>query len=126
MSNLYLYFLFAVVATAINLLVQNTLNYFAASIYVQILFGTTAGLIGKFLLDKKYVFKDSKINVAGSFLLYSLFGALLTPLWWVIELAFVFYFGTLLAQNIGAFIGLTICYYLKYLLDKKYVFIAKD
>lgn len=126
MSNLYLYFIFAVVATAVNLLAQNTLSYFAANIYVQILFGTTAGLLIKFLLDKKYVFKDSKINVAGSFLLYSLFGAMLTPLWWCIELAFVFYFGTLLAQNIGAIIGLTVCYYLKYLLDKKYVFASKD
>ena len=126
MSNLYLYFLFAAIATAINLLVQNTLSYFAISIYVQILFGTTAGLLGKFLLDKKYIFKNSKINLAGSFLLYSFFGALLTPLWWGIELAFVFYFGTLLAQNIGALIGLTICYYLKYLLDKKYVFVSKD
>ena len=126
MSNLYLYFIFAVVATAVNLLAQNTLSYFAANIYVQILFGTTAGLLIKFLLDKKYVFKDSKINVAGSFLLYSLFGAMLTPLWWGIELAFVFHFGTLLAQNIGALIGLTICYYLKYLLDKKYVFVSKD
>lgn len=122
MSNLYLYFGFAVVATILNLICQNILIFLEYEVYLQILGGTLIGLISKYYLDRRYVFKDTKTNITGSFILYSLFGALLTPLWWVIEIIFIYLFGTILAQNIGAILGLAICYYLKYLLDKKYVF----
>jgi len=126
MSNFYLYLIFAIAAIIINLLTQNILDYFLVNIYIQIFSGTLAGLLIKYFLDKKFVFGNPKVNTAKSFMLYSFFGGMLTPLWWSIELVFVFYFGTLLAQNIGALIGLTVCYYLKYLLDKKYVFVSKD
>ncbi len=122
MSNLYLYFGFAVVATILNLICQNILIFLEYEVYLQILGGTLIGLVSKYYLDRQYVFKDTKTNIAGSFIMYSLFGALLTPLWWVIEIIFINLFGTILAQNIGAILGLAICYYLKYLLDKKYVF----
>lgn len=122
MSNLYLYFGFAVVATVLNLICQNILIFLEYEVYLQILGGTLIGLVSKYYLDRQYVFKDTKTNIAGSFTMYSLFGALLTPLWWVIEIIFINLFGTILAQNIGAILGLAICYYLKYLLDKKYVF----
>tara|TARA_B100001939_G_C16934645_1_gene615494 strand:+ start:1474 stop:1854 length:381 start_codon:yes stop_codon:yes gene_type:complete len=122
MSNLYLYFGFAVVATVLNLICQNILIFLEYEVYLQILGGTLIGLVSKYYLDRQYVFKDTKTNIAGSFIMYSLFGALLTPLWWVIEIIFIYLFGTILAQNIGAILGLAICYYLKYLLDKKYVF----
>ncbi|MEL0115058.1 MAG: GtrA family protein [Gammaproteobacteria bacterium] len=122
MSNLYLYFGFAVVATVLNLICQNILIFLEYEVYLQILGGTLIGLVSKYYLDRQYVFKDTKTNIAGSFIMYSLFGALLTPLWWVIEIIFINLFGTILAQNIGAILGLAICYYLKYLLDKKYVF----
>ena len=122
MSNLYLYFGFAVVATVLNLICQNILIFLEYEVYLQILGGTLIGLVSKYYLDRQYVFKDTKTNIAGSFIMYSLFGALLTPLWWVIEIIFIYLYGTILAQNIGAILGLAICYYLKYLLDKKYVF----
>ena len=126
MSNLNLYYGFAVVATILNLTCQNILIFLEYEIYLQILGGTLIGLVSKYYLDRQYVFKDAKTNIAGSFILYSLFGALLTPLWWVVEIIFIYLFGTVLAQNIGAIIGLAICYYLKYLLDKKYVFNSLD
>jgi len=126
MSNLNLYFGFAVVATILNLTCQNILIFLEYEIYLQILGGTLIGLVSKYYLDRQYVFKDTKTNIAGSFMLYSLFGALLTPLWWVIEIIFIYLFETILAQNVGATVGLAICYYLKYLLDKKYVFNSLD
>ena len=126
MSNLNLYFGFAVVATILNLICQNIFIFLEYEVYLQILGGTLIGLVSKYYLDRQYVFKDTKTNIAGSFILYSLFGALLTPLWWVVEIIFIYLFGTVLAQNIGAIIGLAICYYLKYLLDKKYVFNSLD
>lgn len=126
MSNLNLYFGFAVVATILNLICQNILIFLEYEVYLQILGGTLIGLLSKYYLDRQYVFKDTKTNIAGSFILYSLFGALLTPLWWLIELIFIYLFGTILAQNFGAILGLAICYYLKYLLDKKYVFNSLD
>ena len=126
MSNLNLYYGFAVVATILNLTCQNILIFLEYEIYLQILGGTLIGLVSKYYLDRQYVFKDTKTNIAGSFMLYSLFGALLTPLWWVIEIIFIYLFETILAQNVGATVGLAICYYLKYLLDKKYVFNSLD
>jgi len=126
MSNLNLYFGFAVVATILNLICQNIFIFLEYEVYIQILGGTLIGLVSKYYLDRQYVFRDTKTNIAGSFILYSLFGALLTPLWWVVEIIFIYLFGTVLAQNIGAIIGLAICYYLKYLLDKKYVFNSLD
>jgi len=126
MSNLNLYFGFAVVATILNLICQNIFIFLEYEVYLQILGGTLIGLVSKYYLDRQYVFRDTKTNIAGSFILYSLFGALLTPLWWVVEIIFIYLFGTVLAQNIGAIIGLAICYYLKYLLDKKYVFNSLD
>ena len=122
MSNLNLYYGFAVVATILNLICQNIFIFLEYEVYLQILGGTLIGLVSKYYLDRQYVFKDTKTNIAGSFILYSLFGALLTPLWWVVEIIFIYLFGTILAQNVGAILGLAICYYLKYLLDKKYVF----
>ena len=72
MSNLNLYFGFAVVATILNLTCQNILIFLEYEIYLQILGGTLIGLVSKYYLDRQYVFRDTKTNIAGSFILYSL------------------------------------------------------
>jgi len=123
------YVFIAVIATLFNLLFQNLsfavyLDF--AALYVGMFFGTLAGLIAKYVLDKKYIFyhitKDTKDD-AKKFALYSLMGVFTTIIFWGTEIAFDALIEDPNAKYIGAIIGLSIGYVIKYFLDKKYVFI---
>jgi len=125
------YTIFAVISTLFNLLFQ----YFSfelykgfGSLYVAMFFGTLAGLIAKYILDKKFIFyhtpKDKKDD-AKKFALYSLMGVFTTIIFWGTEIAFHALFQNPNAKYIGAIIGLSIGYVVKYFLDKKFVFIHK-
>ena len=91
--------------------------------------GTLAGLIVKYVLDKKFIFyheiKDKKDD-AKKFALYSLMGVFTTIIFWGIEIAFNYFSQEPNAKYIGAIIGLSIGYVIKYFLDKKFVFIDKE
>lgn len=126
------YTIFAVISTLFNLLFQYVsfrLYSEFGSLYVAMFFGTLAGLVAKYILDKKFIFyhtpKDKKDD-AKKFALYSLMGVFTTIIFWGTEIAF----DTLLqdpnAKYLGAVIGLSIGYIIKYFLDKKYVFIHKE
>jgi len=95
---------------------------------LAILVGTISGLIVKYSLDKKWIFNyvspNAKANTK-TFFLYSSMGVLTTMIFWVSEYLFYKYFDFDGSQYAGAIFGLSIGYYLKYLLDKKYVFIKK-
>jgi putative flippase GtrA len=58
-----------------------------------------------------------------TFVLYSATGVITTFIFWGVEFAFYFLFSFPLARYIGGMIGLIIGYFLKYNLDKKFVFI---
>ena len=126
------YSTFAVVSTLFNLLFQ----YFSfqfytgfGSLYVAMFFGTLAGLISKYILDKKYIFYHTpkgKKDDAKKFVLYSFMGIFTTIIFWGTEIAFDILFQDPNAKYIGAVIGLSIGYVIKYFLDKKYVFIYKE
>ena len=92
-----------------------------------VLIGTFVGLIVKFVLDKAFIFNES-LDSPGEdikkFILYSLNGVLTTTIFWVSELTFFWVFATTFAREAGAVLGLTIGYYYKYRLDRKYVFRA--
>ena len=126
------YSLFAAISTLFNLLFQY-LSFLAysgfASLYVAMFIGTLAGLATKYILDKKFIFyhtpKDKKDD-AKKFVLYSLMGVFTTMIFWGAEIAFNTLFQDPNAKYVGALIGLTIGYIIKYFLDKKYVFIHKD
>jgi len=126
------YTIFAVISTLFNLLFQ----YFSflvytgfGSLYVAMLLGTLAGLMVKYTLDKKFIFyrtlTDKKDNTK-KFALYSLTGIFTTIIFWGTEIAFDILSQDTKAKYLGAFIGLSIGYVIKYFLDKKYVFIYKD
>ena len=126
------YTIFAVISTLFNLLFQ----YFSfelysgfASLYVAMFFGTLAGLVAKYILDKKFIFyhtpKDKKDD-AKKFALYSLMGVFTTIIFWGTEIAFDTLSQDPNAKYLGAFIGLSIGYVIKYFLDKKFVFIHKE
>ena len=91
--------------------------------------GTLSGLVVKYILDKKLIFYhavENKKDDAKKFALYSLMGVFTTIIFWGTEIAF-----DALSQNpnskyLGAIIGLSIGYIIKYFLDKKFVFIHKE
>jgi len=126
------YILFAAISTLFNLLFQ----YFSfglykgfGSLYIAMFFGTLAGLIVKYILDKKFIFyhtpKDKKDD-AKKFILYSFMGVFTTLIFWGTEIAFYTLSQNPNAKYIGATIGLSIGYLIKYFLDKKFVFIHKE
>ena len=120
--------LFAAVSTLLNLFAQY-LSFWLysdyASLYIAMFFGTLAGLLSKYILDKKYIFyhtpRDRKDD-SKKFILYSFMGVFTTIPFIVSEMAFDYFIDHESAKYIGAVIGLTIGYVSKYFLDKKYVF----
>ena len=122
------YSLFAVVATLLNLLFQylSLLVYDGfGSLYLAMAAGTLAGLVTKYILDKKFIFyhkPESKKKDATKFFLYSLTGVFTTFIFWGTEIAFDAMLKTELAKYIGAVVGLAIGYIAKYFLDKTWVF----
>lgn len=123
---------FAGISTLINILFQyiSFLTYSGvAALYIAMLFGTLAGLLTKYILDKKFIFyhepKDKKDD-AKKFALYSLMGVFTTIIFWGTEIAFDTFFQIPNAKYLGAIVGLSIGYVIKYFLDKKFVFINKE
>jgi len=100
-----------------------------ASIYLALFIGTVAGLIVKYILDKKFIFyhvSSCKVDNVKSFGLYSLMGVFTTIIFWGVEIGFDVIFDDENAKYIGGLIGLAIGYVIKYFLDKKYVFINRS
>jgi putative flippase GtrA len=125
-----LYAGFAVVATLANLVAQRMVLALAGgvterSFVAALLAGTLVGLVVKFLLDKRWIFHDATRGMAAQgrqFALYTLMGVATTAVFWVTQTAFWLTWGTELAREAGAILGLTVGYVTKYLLDRRYVF----
>jgi len=122
------YMFFAVLAISVNLFAQYLLFLVYDgqwALYLAILVGTAAGLVAKYILDKKYIFyhqANSSAKDVQTFLLYSLTGVFTTVLFWGSELLFDYLYTSENAKYLGAIIGLSIGYICKYFMDKKYVF----
>jgi len=122
------YTIFALLATVLNIGVQD----FAIRILTgpnQLLFsvgaGTLAGLVIKYVLDKRYIFKFQTKNVSHdsqTFLLYASMGLVTTVIFWGFEFGFNYLFQTKELRYLGGVIGLGIGYLSKFHLDKKFVF----
>lgn len=128
MNMVVRYISFAIVSTLVNLLFQYISFYLYngfLSLYVAMFLGTLSGLILKYILDKKYIFyhkPKNKKDDGKKFLLYSLMGLFTTFIFWGFEIGFDFIFEDEKAKYIGAILGLSIGYVVKYFLDKKFVF----
>ena len=125
------YGIFAAISTLLNILFQK-LSFIVykgfGSLYVAMLAGTLVGLISKYILDKKWIFyhtAKNKKDDAKKFIIYSFMGVFTTIIFWGTEMAFYYLNSNPNSKYIGAVIGLTIGYFIKYNLDKKYVFIHK-
>jgi len=128
----YRYILFALVSTIVNLMFQYISFLFyngSFSLYIAMFVGTLSGLVVKYILDKKYIFfyetKTNKEN-GKKFILYSLMGVFTTFIFWIFEIGFDYIFEYENAKYIGAVLGLSIGYVVKYNLDKKFVFGDKN
>lgn len=125
------YTIFALLATTANIGSQDIFlrvynnDY---SITASILVGTVIGLLVKYILDKKYIFKFQIENIAHdtqTFTLYSLMGVVTTIIFWGFEFSFDYLFNSKEMRYTGGIIGLAIGYYIKYQLDKRFVFVHR-
>lgn len=127
MSTTLKYIIFCIFATLVNLYTQRLFLNEAVptSYFLALLTGTIAGLMAKYVLDKNFIFNDrdnSFENNSRKFSYYSINGIFTTFIFWGTESLFFYIYMTSFARELGAIIGLTIGYYIKYKLDKKYVF----
>ena len=122
------YALFALLATLVNLGAQKVslaLYDGAWSLYLAMFSGTLCGLVVKYLLDKRFIFRYATRSYAddlGRFTLYSLMGTLTTLVFWGTEILFDTLFDFEQAKFLGAGLGLAAGYTAKYRLDKRFVF----
>lgn len=126
-----LYTTFAGVSIAANLGSQwlsNQLYDGPYCIALSMLVGTGVGLVVKYVLDKRWIFRfqaSSAQHEAKTFVLYSLMGVITTFVFWGMEVLFHWLFASEVMRYVGGLIGLVIGYIIKYMLDKHLVFINK-
>ena len=118
---------FAILATLTNLGVQRGVLWLNENWFFPAMFaGTGVGLVVKYLLDKKWIFYDiarPARDEARTFIFYSVTGVVTTLIFWGSESAFWLIWQTHTMRELGAVIGLTIGYVLKFNLDRRFVFV---
>lgn len=144
------YALFAAAATAVNLGAQWGMEHLAAAvspwtgalvedvarlvrltparllIAPELVVGTGAGLVVKYLLDKRYIFRDrtgGAAQHARKFGLYAVMGLATTVLFWGAEIAAAALSPDPRAKYVGGALGLLVGYVVKYRLDRRFVFV---
>ena len=122
------YAILALIATAANIGTQDLATRIytgSSSVFLSVLAGTGIGLIVKYVLDKRYIFKFRARDAAHdgkTFFLYTLMGLVTTVIFWGFEFGFDHLFQTREMRYLGGIIGLAIGYLAKYKLDKRFVF----
>ncbi|MCB1665588.1 MAG: GtrA family protein [Pseudomonadales bacterium] len=128
MSVVIAYSLFALLAIAANVLSQEAsllLYRGPGELWLSIPTGTAVGLVVKYVLDRKYIFRANTVPLAQDgrqFMAYTATGVITTCLFWGSEILFDQLFATREARYVGAVLGLSAGYLLKYRLDKRFVF----
>jgi len=119
---------FALIATAANIGTQDLFIRAYSSdfaILASVMVGTGVGLVVKYMLDKRYIFRfqaRSVVHDTQTFALYTVMGMVTTIVFWGFELGFHHVFKTKEMRYFGGVMGLAIGYLVKYHLDKRYVF----
>lgn len=122
------YATFAVLATLANLAAQRlvlALGEGGALFALAVAVGTLVGLVVKYLLDKRWIFFDRETGMRAhgqKFTLYTLMGVVTTAIFWGSETAFWLIWQTDAARELGAVLGLSVGYVVKYNLDRRFVF----
>lgn len=124
------YSFFAGIATIANLITQHLLLNFGHSggiFSLAIFSGTIVGLVIKYLLDKRWIFYDPETGIRShgqKFMLYTAMGLFTTAIFWGVETTFWLLYKSDFMRDAGAIIGLIIGYFIKYKLDKRFVFLS--
>ena len=124
-----LYILFAMLSIAINIGSQMASIWIYKGLFyieISVLVGTAMVLPLRYLLEKRYIFSFTSKNLAHDgrlFLFYSSMGVITTLIFWGMECTFHLIYYTDFMRYIGGIFGLSIGFYVKYQLDKKYVFV---
>ena len=122
------YALFALIATFLNLAIQRFILSMGSSEFVfvfALIVGTLLGLVVKYVLDKRWIFQDLAVGFSQNTLLfsrYTLMGLASTALFWITEATFWITWKTEAMRELGAILGLSFGYLLKYHLDRHFVF----
>jgi len=124
-----LYTLFAVLSTAINIgsqILSIWIYKGPLSVEISILVGTVMGLPLRYFLEKRYIFNFTSKNLVHDgklFVFYSAMGVITTLIFWGTEYTVHLIYDTDFMRYLGGVFGLSIGFYVKYQLDKKYVFV---
>lgn len=119
---------FAIIATVANLVAQRIVlrgDYLGLTLLHAMIVGTAVGLAVKYALDKRYIFHDTATGLSAHgrrFSLYALMGVGTTLLFWGMEATFWHFGQTDTMREMGAVIGISLGYVLKYHLDRHFVF----
>ncbi len=95
------------------------------AIQLSVLLGTATGFPIKYVLEKKHVFDfqvDNLVHDTRLFILYGFMGVFTTLIFWGVEWTFHVVFETDTMRYLGGAIGLTVGSFIKYHLDKRFVF----
>ena len=123
-----MYTIFAVISTIANIGSQDIafrIYQGSYNLWLAILVGTAVGLVVKYFLDKRYIFQYQTTSIqhgSKTFYLYTVMGLFTTIIFWGFEYAFDTIYQTVEMRYLGGVIGLAIGYFVKYQLDKRYVF----
>jgi len=122
------YAFFAVLATIANLGAQRlvlTADADGLRFALAVGTGTLVGLVVKYLLDKRWIFYDAEDGLKAhgrKFTLYTVMGIVTTAIFWGSETAFWLIWQTDAMRELGAVLGLSVGYVVKYRLDRRFVF----
>jgi len=128
-SIFFLYLLFSLISIFINILTQYLSMFFYRGfldVEISILLGTLVSVPFRYIVEKTYIFNFKSTNLKQDsqiFVLYLYYSIITTLIFWFIEYCFYIFFSTNLMRYVGGILGLSIGFFLKYQLDKKYVFI---
>ena len=125
---IFKYLLFVILAILANLSTQRLVLCFDDTyifLILAIIAGTFVGLLIKYVLDKRWIFNDRSNGFrthGKKFSRYTAMGTITTLIFWCSEALFWYVWKSDFMREIGAILGLSLGYYIKYHLDRKYVF----
>lgn len=129
MKTAIVYALGAVLAVVVNLALQEiflaVLPATRLGLVPSVLAGTAGGLVFKYAWDRSLIFEyqaRGAVRDLGTFFAYAVTGLVTTAIFWAFEFGFDAWFGTKTMRYVGAIIGLSIGYVLKFELDRRFVF----
>lgn len=126
------YTIFAFLATIANIGSQDiSLRLYDGfySVVTSVFVGTAIGLVVKYVLDKKYIFQfqiRNAVHDTQTFTIYTIMGIVTTAVFWGFEFSFDYLFQSKEMRYTGGILGLAIGYYVKYQLDKRFVFVTRE